>query len=237
MADLAKRRFQFSWGLTLSTLVLLGILIALGTWQIERMQDKRAMIAERAQRLASPPLNLPAVIPIPQALDFRRVQVQGKFLHDRELYLGNRPRNGQPGYHVLTPLQRADGSTVLVDRGWVPLDRKLPESRAEGQLDGQVVILGIARLPGRPGWLAPKNQIEGNFWFMIDLPAMAEAARLSALLPIYIEAGRQANPGGLPIGGQTDAALPDNHLVYAITWYALAAALVVVYVLRSMKQD
>ncbi|MBL8703990.1 MAG: SURF1 family protein [Rhodospirillales bacterium] len=237
MPVVANRRFHFSWPLTLACLIVLGMLIGLGTWQVERMQDKRAMIAERAQRLTAPPLNLPAVIPIPDALEFRRVQVQGRFLHDQELYLGNRLRNGQGGYHVVTPLLRADGSAVMVDRGWVPLDRKLPESRAAGQLDGQVVIQGIARRPRPPGWLTPKNQVEGNFWFVVDLEEMAAATRLPTVLPVYIEAGPQQNPGGLPIGGQTDVTLRDNHLVYAITWYALAAALVVVYVLRSMKED
>ncbi len=233
----ANRRFHFSWSLTLACLVVLGMLIALGTWQVERMQGKRAMIADRAQRLNAPPLNLPATIPIPEALDFRRVQVQGRFLHDRELYLGNKLRNGQAGYHVVTPLMRADGSAVLVDRGWVPLDRKLPESRAAGQLDGQVVVQGIARLPRPAGWFVPKNQVEGNFWFTVDLDEMGLAARLGTMLPVYIEAGPQQNPGGLPLGGQTDASLRDNHLVYAITWYSLAIALVVVYVLRSMKAE
>ncbi len=237
MAVAANRRFHFSWALTLSCLVVLGVLIALGTWQVERMQDKRAMIADRAQRLAAPPLNLPGVIPIPDALEFRRVQAQGRFLHDHELYLGNRLRNGQAGYHVVTPLLRADGSAVMVDRGWVPLDRKLPESRAAGQFDGQVVVQGIARRPPVQGWLTPKNQVEGNFWFFVDLEEMAAATRLPNVLPVYIEAGPQQNPGGLPVGGQTDATLRDNHLVYAITWYSLAAALVVVYMLRSMHED
>ncbi|MCC7046500.1 MAG: SURF1 family protein [Alphaproteobacteria bacterium] len=232
-----NKHFVFSWPLTLAALPVLGVLVALGTWQVERMQWKRGLLAERAQRLSAPPLNLPAVFPIPGALEFRRVQVQGRFLHDHELYLGNRPRNGQLGYHVITPLVRADGSAVLVDRGWVPLDRKVPQSRAEGQLDGQVVVQGIARLPYAPGMFTPKNQVEGNFWFTIDLPEMARAAGLQTVLPIYVEAGPQQNPGGLPVGGQTDATLPDNHLVYALTWYALAIALVVVYVLRSMKEE
>ncbi len=237
MPGAIRRRFVFSWGLTLAVLPVLGVLVALGTWQVERMQWKRALLAERAQRLSAPPLNLPSVFPIPGALEFRRVQAQGRFLHERELYLGNRMRNGQPGYHVVTPLLRGDGSAVLVDRGWVPLDRKLPQSRAEGQLDGQVVVQGIARLPAQPGLFTPKNQVEGNFWFTIDLQEMARAAGLASVLPVYIEAGPQQNPGGLPIGGQTDATLPDNHLVYALTWYALAIALVVVYVLRSMKEE
>lgn len=233
----SRKRFVFSWPLTLAALPMLGILVALGTWQVERMQWKRAILAERAQRLSAPPLNLPSSVPIPGALDFRRVQAQGRLLHDFEFYLGNRPRNGQAGYHVVTPLLRADGSAVLVNRGWVPLDRKLPQSRAAGQLDGQVVVQGIARLPPEPGMFTPKNQVEGNFWFTVDPQEMGRAAGLQTVLPIYIEAGPQQNPGGLPIGGQTDATLPDNHLVYALTWYALALALIAIYVLRSMKEE
>lgn len=231
------RRFRPGWGLTLAFLPALGVLLALGTWQMDRMDWKRALIAERAQRLASSPLSLPASIAQPEALEFRRVQAQGRFLHDRELYLGNRPRRGQPGYHVVTPLLRADGSAVLVDRGWVPLDRKLPQSRADGQIDGQTTVQGIARLPHIPGLFTPKNQEEANFWFYVDPPGMARWAGLRGALPVYIEAGPQANKGGLPVGGQTEAGLTDNHLQYALTWYALALALTVIYGLKAMKQD
>lgn len=235
--DTARRRFRPGWGLSAAALVGVAVLLSLGTWQIERMHWKRALIAERAARLGAPPLVLPASVADPQSFDFRRVQATGRFLNDRELYLANRVRGGQPGYHVMTPLLRADGSAVLVNRGWVPIDRKLPQSRAEGLIEGQASITGTARLPAPPGIFTPKNQEEGNFWFSADLPAMARAAKLANTLPVLIEAGPAPNPGGLPIGGFSDAALPDNHLQYALTWYALAIALVVIYVLRSMKAE
>lgn len=231
------RRFKPGWGLTLAFVPALGILLALGTWQMDRMEWKRALIAERSQRLSAPPLILPAAIAQPEAIEFRRVQVSGRFLNDRELYLGNRPRRGQPGYHVVTPLQRADGSVVLVDRGWVPLDRKLPQSRADGQIDGTATVQGIARAARAPGIFTPKNQEEANFWFYIDPPSMGRRADLRAVLPVYIEAGQQPNKGGLPVGGLTEAGLTDNHLQYALTWYALAIVLTVIYVLKAMKQD
>ena len=202
MAIGIRRRFQFSWSLTLATLAALGVLIALGTWQVERMHWKHALIEERAQRLAAPPLILPANIAIPGALDFRRVQATGVLLNERELYLANRVRNGQPGYHVITPLQRADGSAVMVDRGWVPLDRKLPQSRADGQIADTVVIQGIARLPPTPSWLMPKNQVEGNFWFTVDLAAMARADGLPApghVVPLHVGA---APDGGYRVAGK-----------------------------------
>jgi surfeit locus 1 family protein len=231
------RRFRPGWGLTLAYLPALGVLLALGTWQMDRGEWKRGLIAERAQRLAAPPLSLPASIAQPEALEFRRVQATGRFLNDRELYLGNRPRRGQPGYHVVTPLLRADGTAVLVDRGWVPLERKLPESRAEGQIEAQASVAGVARLPPAPGLFTPKNQEEANFWFYVDPPAMARAAGLPAVLPVYIEAGPQPNKGGLPLGGQTELQLSDNHLQYALTWYALAVVLTVIYVLKGLRKE
>ncbi len=231
------RRFRPGWGLTLAFVPALGILLALGTWQMDRMEWKRALIAERSQRLSAPPLSLPATIAQPVALEFRRVQASGRYLNERELYLGNRPRRGQPGYHVVTPLQRADGSAVLVDRGWVPLDRKLPESRADGQIDGTTTVQGIARLASAPGLFTPKNQEGANFWFYVDPPSMGRWADLRSVLPVYIEAGPQANKGGLPVGGQTEAGLTDNHLQYALTWYALAVALSVIYFLKALKAD
>jgi surfeit locus 1 family protein len=234
---LLYRRFRPGWPLTLAYLAALGALLALGTWQVDRMAWKRALIAERAARLAAPPLQLQGPVANPERLDFRRVQVSGRFLNDRELYLGNRPRRGQPGYHVVTPLQRADGGVVLVDRGWVPLDRKLPQSRADGQVEGPATVQGIARVPQAPGRFAPKNQEEANFWFYPDPAAMARAAGLRAALPVIVEAGPEPNKGGLPLGGQTDASLPDNHLQYALTWYALAAALSVIYLMKGLKAE
>ncbi len=231
------RRFKPSWGMTLAAIPAMGVLLALGTWQMDRMRWKEALIQERAQRLAAPPVNLPAQVAAPEALEYRRVQAVGRFLNDRELYLAGRSSRGQNGYHVVTPLQRADGSAVLVNRGWVPLDRKLPQSRDQGLVAGQVTVQGLARVPQPPGWFTPANQVEGNFWFYVDIPAMARAAGLTNVLPVYIEAGSAPNPGGLPIGGQPQATLPNNHLQYAITWYALAVALGVIYVLRSLKQE
>lgn len=230
-------RFRPSWGLSLVAIPAMGVLLALGTWQMDRMRWKENLINERSQRLAAPPVNLPAQVASPEALEYRRVQVVGRFLHDRELYLAGRSSAGKSGYNVVTPLQRADGSAVLVNRGWVPLDRKLPQSRDQGQVEGQVTVQGLARVPQPPNWLMPKNQVEGNFWFYVDIPAMAKAARLVNVLPVYVEAGGTPNPGGLPVGGQPQTNLPNNHLQYAITWYLLALALSVIFVLRSLKEE
>ena len=204
------------------------ILIALGTWQVERLFWKEGLIAARQAAVTAPPVDLPTSLDAARGLEYHRVHVTGHFLNDRELYLGATSDDGHPGYLVITPLRLADGSSVLVERGFVPERRRAPESRAAGEPQGEVTVSGLLRLPhGRPAWFVPDNNAARNYWFYVDIPAMAEATHLDRVLPFYVDADATPNPGGLPIGGQTRLALPNNHLQYAITWYALAVALVI----------
>jgi surfeit locus 1 family protein len=165
------------------------------------------------------------------------VRLEGSFLHDKELYLGARSMNGNPGYHVLTPFALADGGTVLVDRGWVPVERKTPESRPEGQVAGTQTVEGIVRLPGRQAWMQPDNEPGKNMWFYVDLPAMATAMGADIRTDLYVDAGAAENPGTYPVGGQTRIEIPNDHLQYAITWGLLAVALAVIYVLYHLKLE
>ena len=165
------------------------------------------------------------------AFEFRKIRLTGYFLHDKEMYLAARSLNGNVGYHVVTPFQERDGRITLVDRGWIPLDKKAPSTRAGGQVPGKIAIEGLIRKPGRNSWFVPDNQPDKNFWFFVDIPAMAAHDGLVNVRPYFIEAGPAANPGGYPIGGQSRIELPNNHLSYAITWYSLAFALLVIYLI------
>jgi len=207
------------------------ILLGLGSWQMDRLAWKRDLIAEREAALASPPLAAPPARFDPARHAGRRVTARGTFLHGREMYLGPRARDGRPGYEVVTPLILADGAAVLVIRGWVPLDRRDPERRAAGQPAGTVAVEGLMRASETPGLFTPDNAPAEGLWYWLDLDAMAAQAGLQRARPYVIEAGPAANPGGLPIGRPYRVELRNDHLQYAITWYALAAALAVIYIL------
>jgi surfeit locus 1 family protein len=209
------------------------VLLGLGTWQVERLFWKQRLIAERQAAVAAPPIDLPRTREAARGLEFHRVRVTGTFRHDRELYLGATDDDGHPGYHVVTPLELGDGAAVLIDRGFIPEARKDPASRAAGELAGEVAVTGLLRLPpqGKPYWFLPDNSAQRNYWIYVDIPAMSAAARLESVLPVYLDADKTANPGGLPRGGQTRLDLPNNHLQYAVTWYALAVALGVIYII------
>jgi surfeit locus 1 family protein len=231
-------RFRPTLWPTLFTIPALIVLLGLGTWQVDRLHWKEGLIAERTARTTAAPIALPAAGAqlSPAAitdLDFRHGAATGTFRHEREMYIAARTMEGSVGYQIVTPLQQADGSVVLVNRGWVPETRKDPAKRAEGQLAGTVTVDGAIRAPGVQHWLQPDNQAALNIWFWSDLPAMAAHAGVAPekLVPVFLEAGVAPNPGGLPIGGQTKVNLPNDHLQYAITWYALAFGLAVIYVL------
>lgn len=223
-------RFKPQRGPTLVVIPSLLILLALSVWQMQRHEWKAALIAEREAGMSAAPIELPVRIDDPDPLSFRHVRVTGTFRHDRELFVAAVSRRGNDGYQVVTPVVRAEGPPVLVNRGWVPKDRRDPATRAEGQVGGIVSVDGIARLRQVRRGLVPENQPDRNLWFTMDLPAMAVAAGLPEVAPVYVEAGPAPNPGIYPLGGQTRVSLPNDHLQYAATWFLLAIALAVIYV-------
>lgn len=215
-----------------------ALLLGLGTWQVVRLFEKREINAERAARLAMPVTKLPPTLDDPRRWEFRRVTATGTLLHERELFLPCRSQRGNDGTCVLVAMKRADGAPVLVNRGWVPPSRKDPARRADAQPTGEVTITAVLRVsPQRTGFM-PANEPSRNVWFAYDIPQMATALGQPTLAPFYLEAALDpAAPPNAPLGGQTRFQLPDNHLGYALTWYALAIALAVIFVLSQRQES
>ncbi|HEX2580803.1 MAG TPA: SURF1 family protein [Dongiaceae bacterium] len=214
------------------------VLVGLSVWQVQRLQWKEALIAERVSRTQASAADLPARAD--EQSEFRHVRVQGSFLHEGELYLAARDiGEGNPGYHILTPFHLSDGrGAIIVDRGFVPVERKLPSSRPKGQVTGTVTVDGYVRFPQRRAWFQPENEPGKNVWFTVDLAAMANKLTFADLRrDLYVEAGPQPNPGGWPRGGQTRIELPNDHLQYALTWALLALALAVIYVVYHLQLE
>ncbi len=232
---LSKLRFRPTLWPTLISVPAFIVLVGLCVWQVQRLHWKQELIADREARVAAEPVALPAEGVDPASVDYRRVHLEGTFRHDKELFLGARSLNGNVGYQVLTPFELAGGGAILIDRGWVPVERKAPESRAEGQLAGPQAVDGIVRLAPGKAWMQPDNEPAHNMWFFVDLPAMKAASGVDLRTDLYVDAGPAQNPGKYPVGGQTRIELPNDHLQYAITWGLLALALAVIYVLYHLK--
>jgi len=217
-----------------SLAVFVGLL-ALGVWQVERRAWKLDLIARVDQRVAAAPVAPPSDVDADRD-EYRHVRISGRFLNDREAQVAASTVKGA-GYWVMTPLQADDGTVVLVNRGFVPTENRDPATRAAGQIEGPVTITGLLRITEPKGGFLRSNEPAAERWYSRDVAAIAAARRLTNVAPYFIDADATPNPGGLPIGGLTVIAFPNSHLIYAITWFGLAALLAfgVGYAVRSER--
>jgi surfeit locus 1 family protein len=225
-------------GAGLASAVAIAMLVWLGTWQLQRLAWKNEVVAQVAARSEAPP-----VPPPPSAewrtlglgsWSYRRVRAAGVFDHSREarVYtaLGEpKGRYGGPGYFILTPLTLREGGVVLVNRGFVPMDRADPATRRDGERDGEVEVTGLLREPEPRNAFTPADDPAKRLFFVRDPGPIAEALGVAPAAPFTIDADAGLNPGGLPQGGETRLAFPNRHLEYALTWYGLAGALLAVF--------
>jgi surfeit locus 1 family protein len=223
---------------TLTMLVCLAILIGLGVWQLERKVWKENLIAAMTQRLDATPRPLPPPEQW-QAMrqdtdEFRRVAFSAAFNPAQEALVftpGAALRSDVhgPGYFIFAPARLTDGSVVVVNRGFIPQDRKDVAARAAGVPNGAVDIVGVLRWPEQPNMFTPHADEKGNVWFARDTAAMSEQGHWGRTAPFYVEQESPVPPGGWPKPGKLVVRLPDNHLQYALTWFGIAAALLGVY--------
>ena len=229
-------RFRPLIGPTLWTLPALVILVALGVWQIQRLHEKQALLSAIAERMTAPEAPLDDVLRLPQAEEeWRHVRARGRFVHDKEAYVhAVEPELGL-GVHVVTPFEMDDGGVVLVDRGFVPLESRPPQTREPGQMQGEVDVSGIVRLAGERNMFTPAADERQRTWYWRDPEGIERAMGIALRAPIVIVADQPASPGGLPrfTGYRVD--IPNNHLQYALTWFGLALTLLAVYLVYHVR--
>jgi surfeit locus 1 family protein len=180
-----------------------------------------ALIAEVDARVHARPQSAPGPAAwgaITAARDaYRHVQVRGVFLNDRETHVQAVTTLG-PGYWVITPLKTDQGFSILINRGFVPPERKAPSSHA--QTLGPTTVTGLLRISEPRGGFLRRNDPQHERWYSRDVAAIAAARGLGPAAPYFIDAEDSARGG--PIGGLTVIVFPNSHLVYALTWFTLA---------------
>ncbi len=222
--------------------VLTVLFLSLSAWQVQRRAWKLDLIARVEQRVRAAPVPAPepaawAVISA-HADAYRRVSLTGVYDHARETLVQAVTEKGA-GFWVLTPLHTNRGFTVLVNRGFVPADRKLASARASGQVAGPVSVVGLLRLSEPHGGFLRENRPEEGRWYSRDVQAIAAAKGLSDTAPYFVDADGAPNPGGWPLGGLTVVRFPNSHLLYALTWFGLALLTggAGVYVWREARRE
>lgn len=220
----------------IATLIVFLVLIGLGNWQLDRKAWKEGLIATLGQRLAAAPSELPPLqlwAGLTAAADeFHRVRFAAQLLpHEEALVFTSgspfRPDLSGPGYWVFAPARLAGGGLIVVDRGFVPEGRQDKATRTAGEVDAVTDMVGVMRWPEQPGWFVPQADPGHNLWFVRDPKAIAQAKNWGEVAPFFIELESPQPPGGLPLPGPLRVNLPDDHLQYAMTWFGLAAVLVI----------
>lgn len=229
-------RFRPLPGMTLWAVPALLVLVALGVWQVQRLHEKEQLLMTIAERMQAPDMPVEDILRLPLAeMEWRRVRAQGRFLHDKEAYVYATEFDLGLGVHVLTPLALDGDGIVLVDRGFVPLASRAPETRAAGQVEGDAAISGIVRLEGERNSFTPPADEGQRTWYSRDIQGIARFLGVALRAPIVIVADQPANPGGLPRFPGYRVDIPNNHLQYAVTWFGLALTLVGVYLVYHVK--
>jgi surfeit locus 1 family protein len=203
---------------------MLAILLGLGTWQVHRLAWKRGLIDAIARAEASAPTALPAA-PAP----FEKVAVRGRFRDDLAAIYGAEGRETSAGPvlggQLIVPLERADGDLVLVDRGWVPDPPPSPIATPAGETE----VIGYVRQAERPHWFSPNDNPATRHFYTLDPASIGADLGLPRVAPFTLVALGAPTPGVYPEPAEHLPRPPNDHLQYAITWYGLAAVLVVVF--------
>ncbi len=221
---MSKRNFIF---LTFVTALAFGILMALGSWQVQRLHWKENLLAQMNTKLSGVVQDLDALSKQEsQDLAFTRVQAQGTFMANQNFFFPAKKHAGRLGLHVITPLRLNNGHLLFVNRGWIPEDQKDKVPFAEGSQQ----IQGVLRFSQKPGPFTPENNITANAWYWMDLSALYQQIGAPPSYNYYLVQQPYQQKLDLPVPVEvTTKDIPNKHLSYALTWYSLGFVLLVIY--------
>ena len=208
-------------GIAVAAAITFAALVALGVWQLQRREWKHALIAQVNARIHAAAVAAPgpaAWRAIGTRDAYRRIAVDGGYLSGRDTLVQAVTELG-PGWWVITPLRSDRAFTVLVNRGFVPT------RFAPSPASGAAHVTGLLRLSEPRGGFLRGNDARAGRWYSRDVDAIAAARGLGRIAPYFIDADAAPGPGAAPVGGLTVVDFPDNHLQYALTWFALALLL------------
>jgi surfeit locus 1 family protein len=240
---ISKWQFNPTRWPTLTTLTLLAILVLLGVWQLRRADYKRALLAEYHQSALLPPVSLNQILDsggLATLGRYRHVQVQGHYDGIHQVLLQNMQYQDQAGYEVLTPFVLAtDQNILLVDRGFIPRTpgtKTLPNIVLGSGRTRVSGVLGILPVPGirvgnsdvKAGW--PKLMLYPRYQTLVELYGS------KLLKPVLLLDADQAD--GFVRDWQPDIGFPPvRHDAYALQWFALALALLIIWIVVNSKWD
>ena len=201
----------------------ISVFVALGSWQIVRLNWKLSLISEIEESLKNPPVELAQS----NKKNYLKIKTSGSIDLDKQIYLYNLNDNGTPGFEVINPIL-IDGDNYLLNRGWIPFEKKNTE---EINFFDENNIIGTLKLQGRKNIFKPDNEIEENYWFSLNREDILKfTGKEFSEYIIYLDGKYQ-----FPKPKKITANISNNHKKYAITWFSLAISILLLYLYFRKK--
>ena len=214
-----KHKFLFS----VFVIFFIIVFISLGSWQIIRLNWKNNLILEIENSLKNSPVELSKN----NLENYLKIKTKGSINFEKQIYLYNLNEEGTPGFEVINPL-KADNTNFLLNRGWIPFNKKGTKEIFEFDKDN---IIGTLKLQGRKNIFKPENDIDKNYWFSLDRQDILKfTGQEYSQYIIYLDGNYK-----FPKPKKITANISNNHKKYAITWFSLAISILLLYLYFRRK--
>ncbi len=214
-----KHKFLFSVFIIFFILVF----VALGSWQIVRLNWKNNLILEIENSLKNPPVELTNS----NVENYLKIKTSGSIDLEKQIYLYNLNDTGTPGFEVINPILIND-TNYLINRGWIPFEKK---NSQEINVFDENDIIGTLKLQGRKNIFKPDNDLEENYWFSLNREDILKfTGKEFSKYIIYLNGNYQS-----PKPKKITANISNNHQKYALTWFSLAISILLLYLYFRKK--
>jgi surfeit locus 1 family protein len=222
------KKFIFKILPNMIVLLTFIILLSLGNWQIRRLEEKQNFIETIESNLENSAKEIETLYkPVPL---YSKVKIEGKFLRGQDIFLYGR-RSSFPekdGYYLFTPFAAKNGKTYMVSRGWMPQTVKVNLTINKDASDKMESIEAVTLPSEKRGYFVPENDVENNVWFTMDLNIAANTRSTNVKDFYLLQINSDNIPHGvIPLKVTYLSKVRNDHLEYAITWYALAICLLI----------
>ena len=214
-----KHKFLFS----VFVIFFIFIFVALGSWQIVRLNWKNNLILEIENSLKNPPVELTNS----NVENYLKIKTSGSIDLEKQIYLYNLNDTGTPGFEVINPILIND-TNYLINRGWIPFEKK---NSQEINIFDENDIIGTLKLQGRKNIFKPDNDLEENYWFSLNREDILKfTGKEFSKYIIYLNGNYQ-----VPKPKKITANISNNHQKYALTWFSLAISILLLYLYFRKK--
>ena len=214
-----KHKFLFS----VFVIFFICVFIALGSWQIIRLNWKNNLILEIESSLKKPPVELSKT----NMENYLKIKTNGTIDFEKQIYLYNLNDQGIPGFEVINPIA-IENKNFLVNRGWIPFEKKDADELFKFDENN---IVGTLKVQARKNIFKPDNDIKENYWFSLDRADILKfTGKEFSKYIIYLNGNYK-----LPKPKKITANISNNHKKYAITWFSLAISILLLYLYFRKK--